>query len=424
MKADSLQMVKVFSSGGDIHYVLPHFQREYAWGESEWKTLLTDIFSIYEIYQDEQPPEHFMGSLVVINDGTQAGTVPVFRLVDGQQRLTSISLVLCALERLLDGNETHAGLKKKVRKMLLNEDESGHLHYKLLPTLKYGDRGCYCAIVTGKQSPAGVESKIPEAYRYLTAQLDGRLKGGSIDPNRLFTVLMNSLQVVFINLNQSERPYEIFESLNYKGKSLTQADLVRNYIAMKLPPDRQEPVFTELWSPIEDMLLEKRTVGRSRLGELTAFLRHYFALLSGVLVNEEHVYSRFRDRGQAMSVTDFERELHTVKRFAGYYDRLLRPTREPDKEVRQQLERLAILESATAFPFLLYMYDEWEQARLHREEFLAGLRLIETYMVRRFLNRDLTSYINRMFPTLIKDVKERGEIDFTKAADADRRLET
>jgi hypothetical protein len=157
---------------------------------------------------------------------------------------------------------------------------------------------------------------------------------------------------------------------------------------------------------------------------LTAFLRHYFALLSGVLVNEEHVYSRFRDRGQAMSVTDFERELHTVKRFAGYYDRLLRPTREPDKEVRQQLERLAILESATAFPFLLYMYDEWEQARLHREEFLAGLRLIETYMVRRFLNRDLTSYINRMFPTLIKDVKERGEIDFTKAADADRRLET
>lgn len=415
MKADSLQMVKVFSSGGDIHYVLPHFQREYAWGESEWKTLLTDIFSIYEIYQDEQPPEHFMGSLVVINDGTQAGTVPVFRLVDGQQRLTSISLVLCALERLLDGNETHAGLKKKVRKMLLNEDESGHLHYKLLPTLKYGDRGCYCAIVTGEQPPAGVESKIPEAYRYLTAQLDGRLKGGSIDPNRLFTVLMNSLQVVFINLNQSERPYEIFESLNYKGKSLTQADLVRNYIAMKLPPDRQEPVFTELWSPIEDMLLEKRTVGRSRLGELTAFLRHYFALLSGVLVNEEHVYSRFRDRGQAMSVTDFERELHTVKRFAGYYDRLLRPTREPDKEVRQQLERLAILESATAFPFLLYMYDEWEQARLHREEFLAGLRLIETYMVRRFLNRDLTSYINRMFPTLIKDVKERGEIDFTKA---------
>lgn len=415
MKADSLQMVKVFSSGGDIHYVLPHFQREYAWGEPEWKTLLTDIFSIYDVYQDdEQPPEHFMGSLVVINDGTQAGTVPVFRLVDGQQRLTSISLLLCALERLLDGNETHAGLKKKVRKMLLNEDESGHLRYKLLPTLKYGDQSSYCAIVDGRQPPS-VESKIPDAHAYFYSQLSNRFKSDRVDPNRLFNVLMTSLQVVFINLNQSERPYEIFESLNYKGKSLTQADLVRNYIAMKLPPERQAPVFTELWSPIEETLLEKRTVGRSRLGELTAFLRHYFALLSGILINEEHVYSRFRDRGQAMSVTDFEKELHTVKRFAGYYDRLLRPVREQDIGVRQQLERLAILESATAFPFLLFMYDEWQHDRLQREDFLAGLRLIETYMVRRFLNRDMTSYINRMFPTLIKDIKERGRTDFTTA---------
>lgn len=115
MKADSLHMVKVFSSGGDVHYVLPHFQREYAWEKQESQTLLKDIFSVYEIYNDEQPPEHFMGSLVVINDGTRAGTVPVFRLVDGQQRLVTISLLLCALERLLDGDEAHAGLQRKIQ---------------------------------------------------------------------------------------------------------------------------------------------------------------------------------------------------------------------------------------------------------------------------------------------------------------------
>ncbi|HQY92751.1 DUF262 domain-containing protein [Caldilinea sp.] len=416
MKADSLQMVKVFSSGGDIHYVLPHFQREYAWGEPEWKTLLIDIFGIYDVYRDdEQPPEHFMGSLVVINDGTQAGTVPVFRLVDGQQRLTSVSLVLCALQRVLNGEEQHSGLTKKVRRMLLNEDETGNLRYKLLPTLKYGDQNSYCAIVEGKPAPSGVESRIPQAYAYLTTHLTNRLKSDGIDPNRLFNVLMMSLQFVFINLEHNERPYEIFESLNYKGKSLTQADLVRNYIAMKLPPTRQAPVFTELWSPIEETLLEKRTVGRSRLGELTAFLRHYFAYLYGVLVNEEHVYSRFRDRGQAMSVAGFEDELATLKRFAGYYDRLLRPGREPDKDVRRQLERLAILESGTAYPFLLYLYDEWQQGVLSRDEVLVSLRLIETYMVRRFLNRDSTNFLNKMFPTLIKDVRERGDVEFAEA---------
>lgn len=154
MKADSLQMVKVFSSGGDIHYVLPHFQREYAWGETEWKTLLSDIFSVYEIYRDDQPPpEHFMGSLVVINDGTLNGTVPVFRLVDGQQRLTTISLFLSALERVLDNDDAHAGLRKKAQRMLLNPEEEGELHFKLLPTVKYGDRASYCAIVKGKQPP-------------------------------------------------------------------------------------------------------------------------------------------------------------------------------------------------------------------------------------------------------------------------------
>lgn len=404
MKADSLQMVKVFQAGGDIHYVLPHFQREYAWGETEWKTLLTDIFSVYEVYNDEQPPEHFMGSLVVINDGTQAGTVPVFRLVDGQQRLTTISLLLCALEHLLDDNDAHAGLRKKARRMLLNQDEGGNLYFKLLPTLKYGDRISYCAIVGGKQSPEGVESNIPRAYTYLKTHLDNRFKSDGIDPNRLFNVLMTSLQVVFINLNQSERPYEIFESLNYKGKSLTQADLVRNYIAMKLPPERQEPVFTELWSPIEEMLLEKRTVGRSRLGELTAFLRHYFAYLSGVLINEEHVYSRFRDRGEGLKVSEFEGEVARIRRFARYYDRLLRPQGEPDKAVREQLERLNILESATGYPFLLFAYDEWQQGRISRDDFLAGLRVIEAYMVRRFLNHDSTNYLNKMFPTLAKDV--------------------
>ncbi|HBY97052.1 MAG TPA: hypothetical protein DEP84_24415 [Chloroflexi bacterium] len=413
MKADSLQMVKVFSSGGDIHYVLPHFQREYAWEKQEWQTLLNDIFGIYEIYQDEKPPEHFMGSLVVINDGTQAGTVPVFRLVDGQQRLTTISLLLCALERQLEDDEAYVGLRKKIRRMLMNQDESGDLYYKLLPTTKYGDRVSYCAIIRGKQPPEGLESKVPGAFEYLTTQLGNRLKSDQVDPNRLFNVLMTSLQVVFINLSQNERPYEIFESLNYKGKSLTQADLVRNYIAMKLSPGRQEPVFTELWSPIEEMLLEKRTVGRSRLGELTAFLRHYFAYHSGALINQEHVYSRFRDRGEAMSEADFEAELTTIKRFAGYYDRLLRPQNEPDKEVRRQLERLNVMESSTGYPFLLFMYDIWQSGQIGRDEFLAGLGLLEIYMVRRFLNQDSTNYLNKMFPPLVKDLgKDIGKAEF------------
>lgn len=273
-----------------------------------------------------------------------------------------------------------------------------------MPTVKYGDRSSYLAILSGQSPPANVESQIPIAYEFLYQQLEARLRNKQFDPNTLFNVLMTSLQVVFINLTKSERPYEIFESLNYKGKSLTQADLVRNYIAMKLPPERQEKAFTELWSPIEETLLEKRTVGRSRLGELTAFLRHYFAYLSGVLINKDHVYSRFRDRGENLSVSKFEDELAMLKQFSIYYDRLLRPENEPDNAICDQLQRLNVLESATAYPFLLFMYDCWQKDEISRDEFLEGLHILEIYMVRRFLARESTNYLNKMFPTLSKDV--------------------
>lgn len=415
MKADSLHMGKVFSSGGDVHYVLPHFQREYAWDKSEWQTLINDIMSIYDLYEEANPPEHFMGTLVVINDGTQAGTVPVFRLVDGQQRLTTISLLFCALANLLKDDKDSTSLHRKLRAMLVNQYESGVLRYKLLPTVKYGDRASYTALVDGEQPPKKVESRIPAAYAFLSEQIAERIEAKQLDPNRLFVILVTCLQIVFINLDRGERPYEIFESLNYKGKSLTQADLVRNYIAMKLPPDRQETAFTKLWSPIEETLLEKRTVGRSGLGELTAFLRHYFAHLSGILINENHVYSRFRDRGEKLSVVEFEQELETLKRMAGYYDKLLRPENESDVAVRNQLVRLNRLESSTAYPFFLYLYDQLAQQAITRDDMLNALRLLECYLVRRFLARESTNY-NRFFPPLVKEVDPNQIVDSLRKA--------
>lgn len=401
MEANSLKIAKVFSGGGAIHYVLPHFQREYAWEKKQWETLLKDVVGVYQVYSEDAPPEHFMGTLVVINDRTAHGVIPVFRLVDGQQRLTTISLMLCALGRLV--SQTQPALSKKIRRLLLNEDEENDLQFKLLPTTKYGDRRSYQAIVRGRSIPS-VESKIPEAFSFFQQEFGRYLTNGEIEPEKLFIVLINCLQVVFIELNNNERPYEIFESLNSKGRHLTPADLVRNYIAMKLPQGDQAFVFEEYWSPIEEMLQEKRTVGKSGLGELTAFLRHYIACLNGVLVNEEHVYSRFRDRGQSMSTEKFIEEMRVLKRFAGYYDRMLRPEKEPHKALREQLQRLNRLEFATAYPFLLSAYNAIDNGHFSSQDLAQGLATLESYMVRRYLTRDTVGYINRMFPTLWKEV--------------------
>jgi len=405
MDAESFRIAKVFSNGGDIHFRLPYFQREYAWEKQNWQTLLEDILDLYDIYKEEKPPEHFMGSLVVINEGMVHGTVPVFKLVDGQQRLTTITLILCALAEIV--KISHPEMYTKIRKYITNPDEAGEHSYKLLPTSKYGDRKTYLSIIDGKFSqivPNG--SRIIPAYEYYHEELSGKLKSGELEIERLFHVIINSLQVVFISLNREEKPYQIFESLNAKGKPLTQADLVRNYIAMKLPEARQPEIFENHWSKIEDLLQEKRQVGKSRLGELTAFLRHYLAFRNDVLGNEEHVYARFRDRIEAnFNTTDlFEQEVKTLQRFAVYYDRFLRPEHESDIEIRAALWRLNLLEISTGYPFMLALYEAYNNQSIDKNQFLEALKILENYLVRRYLAGEPTNYLNKVFPTIWKEI--------------------
>jgi uncharacterized protein with ParB-like and HNH nuclease domain len=407
MKADSLRISKVFNSGGDVHYILPYFQREYAWEKTNWQMLLNDILAVYDSYSSENEPEHFMGSLVVINDGTRSGTIPAFKLVDGQQRLITISLLFCVLGRLAE--KVKPNLRVKIQKLLLNPEEEGLLRYKLLPTPKYGDRDVYLALLNGEESLPHNDSKIPEAFEFLHTELKNRIVADELDLEKLFIVLNNCLQVVFIDLNQDERPYEIFESLNYKGKTLSQADLVRNYIAMKLPEPRQAEIFDKYWSKLENLLQEKRIVGRSGLGELTAFLRHYLAFRTGILIKEGYVYARFRDRIEKEFKTPvaFEQEVATLKRFSEYYDKLLRPEHETDNNIQAILIRLNTLEISTAYPFLLAAYESMSQGAISHSEFITGLQILENYIVRRYLVREPTNYTNKMFPVLWKEVDEK-----------------
>lgn len=415
MRADSYKISKVFSSGGEIHYVLPHFQRQYSWDKSNWQTLLDDALAIYEEYNPDKEPEHFLGSLVVINDGTKNGFITAFTLVDGQQRLTTISLLLCAFRDLIDS--TQSRLVNRIQKLLVNSDADGEAYFKLLPTNKYGDRQAYVSLIQ-KAEFGETESKIPLAYQYFYKELDKLFKSETIEPEKLLLILSNCFQVVFIELNKDESPYKIFESLNAKGKPLSQADLVRNYVAMKLPTAKQEKVFTEHWEKIENLLQESRTVGKSRIGELTAFLRHYLATHSRGLCSEAHTYARFRDRCEEFQQdNDFIQEIALLRRFAECYNKLLRPEYEKNLEIRNALLRLNVLEIQTAYPFLLMVYIAYEQKDLSIEQFVQTLYVLENYIVRRYICREQTNYLNKMFPTLWRDVNDevREDLSFEEA---------
>lgn len=398
MDVHSLTITKIFSGGGDAHYVLPHFQREYAWEKENWKTLLDDIFEIYEIYDEQSPPEHFLGALVVINEGTRRGTINTYKLVDGQQRLTTISILLCALAELCQTDFPE--LTRKIARFLVNQDEEGDLRYKLLPTEKYKDRETYKRVVDGKLGNYKTESKIDEAYRYFYDELNKRLFRNRQSPETFFLVVANCLHVVFISLDKREKPFEIFESLNAKGKALSQADLVRNYIAMRLPEHDQIEVFNDYWSQIEDMLRENRTV--ARIGELSAFLRHYLGIHMRAVPNKEHIYARFRDRMEREfgDHSAFVAELKKLHRYAVYYNMFLRPETTSDTDLTKALTRLNIIEATTAYPLMLAFFGDYETGVIERNTLLQALTVLENYLLRRYLAGEPTNYHNKMFPLI------------------------
>jgi uncharacterized protein with ParB-like and HNH nuclease domain len=404
MQVNNFNIARVFSNGGNIFYFLPHFQREYAWDKENWKSLLEDIYNICATTTNQQKTDHFLGSLVVINDGNRDGIIPAFKLVDGQQRLTTISLMLCALHELVKNERPE--IATNIRPLLINQYATGSSYFKIWPTKKYGDRDSYSALIHNGSIIDDSKSRIPDAYSFFHKELGHKLRKHEIDPAHLFIAITNQLYVVFIDLDNRERPYEIFESLNAKGKPLTQPDLVRNYVAMRLPETTQEVVFDKYWSKIEELLREERSVGRSRLGEITGFLRHYLAIRAGALPSQNSVYIRFRDRMEkAFPEHDqFVAEISQLKRFAEYYNKLLRPEAESDEIIANRLTRLNILEVTTAYPFLMSMYDAWDNGSISREQFLTGLKDLENYIVRRYLTNEPTNYLNKMFPTLWRDI--------------------
>lgn len=408
MDARNFTISNVFSHGGNIHYILPHFQREYTWEREQWETLLYDLLALYRDYQPGKDLEHFLGSIVVVTDGQRNGTIPAFKLVDGQQRLITISLIICVLRDLTKLTDTT--LAMKIQEMLINKHETNDVLFKVFPSTKYGDRDAYVAIINSKTVTLE-NSRITQAYNYFYQELRDIVEKEEISLQHLFEVLVTCFQVVFISLNnQNESPYKIFESLNAKGKALSKADLVRNYIAMKLPPELQETVFVKDWTIIEELLREQEKIGQ--VGELTAFLRHYLAMRRSILYSEEHIYLRFRGyvEQECSGNNEFIEEIGRLREFATYYDRLLRPAHETQKSLKDALERLDIMEPSTAYPLLLAAYHAYSIQENSLEEFVSLIKMLENYMVRRYICAERTNNMNKWFPTLWYEIQEYRKI--------------
>ncbi|MBI3944428.1 MAG: DUF262 domain-containing protein [Armatimonadetes bacterium] len=378
MKASETKLQPVLE--GTKQFVVPMFQRTYSWDTKEWGALWSDL---QDLCDDERGRGHFMGSIVTMPTASVPEGVSKYLLVDGQQRLTTIFILLAVVRdraKALPGK-----LAKEIENLLLtNQFQDGLDRYKLLPT--QGDREAFMRVMEGNRGEA--DARVFRAYRYFDKCLRGK---DAPDLEALKNVLVMSLLLVSIVLDRDDNPHLIFESLNAKGQPLSQADLIRNYFFMKVHVDKQESLYTGLWKPMQDELGP----------DLTEFIRHYL-MKDGGPVRQGDVYLALKARGDQLAPPEVLRYLDEITVYSRYYGKLLQPDREPDARVRERIARLNRIEVTSAYPFMLNAYHEYATGRISPEEFADILETVENFIIRRFVCGVPTNQLNKIFPTLYR----------------------
>jgi uncharacterized protein with ParB-like and HNH nuclease domain len=347
MEASPVRVIQYFD--GAKQNVIPLFQRPYTWDQPKWETLWQDILAQYD--RGEASTAHFMGAVVSVPARAVPVGVSKYLVVDGQQRLTTIALLLCALRAYLNPQDSG-----KVEDYLINRHYDGADRLKLLPN--HSDRASYTELALNGALPA--DGLMRQAVLYFRKRIeDTDLNEQPIKPGLVLQTIEQCLQVVMINLSDTDDPYLIFESLNAKGEPLTQADLVRNYILMRFKNSlqangEQEQVYFTLWMPLENSLG----------GELTEFLRHY-AMKEGADIKQNAIYGAIKKGiSELKGPADVEAELTKMKHHGDFYATFVSPDLCSLPKVRVHLQAFIDIASTTSYPLLLRLFDSHQRGAI------------------------------------------------------------
>jgi uncharacterized protein with ParB-like and HNH nuclease domain/predicted transport protein len=381
-------------------FVIPIYQRTYSWGSRECLQLWDDII---RTGRDDAVSAHFVGSIVYVEKGLyQVISQPPLLVIDGQQRLTTVMLLIEALARCVGDGEPLDGFSaKKLRNYyLLNPLEEGERKYKLV--LSQTDKNSLMALVDQQPCPKERSIRVEAAFKYFQEQI-AALKG-SLEP---LCKGLSKLIIVDIALNRDQdNPQLIFESLNSTGRELSQADLIRNFILMGLEPQIQTRLYEQYWHPMEvGFGQEAYTI------HFDSFMRHYLTVRTGVIPNVQEVYEAFKQYARSPNVEGPEPLVADINAFAGHYCAMALG-QELDPDLKVAFQDLRELRVDVAYPFLLELYHDYLTKDLSSGELLEAVRLIESYVFRRAVCSIPTNSLNKTFAT------------FTRALKKDRYLES
>jgi len=386
-------------------FVIPIYQRTYSWTERECKQLWNDIL---RAGKSPTISGHFVGSIVYVEKGLYSvSTQSPLLVIDGQQRLTTVSLLILALaEAVGDGEPVDGFSAKKLRNYyLVNPEEGGERFFKLI--LSQTDRDTLTALVKGVDLPTAPSLRLKANFDLFRAWL---AEAGDNLP--AICQGLAKLMVVDISLDRDQdNPQLIFESMNSTGLELSQADLIRNYILMGLDREPQEHLYAHYWRPME---LEFGQ--RAYSEEFDGFMRHYLTTKTGLIPKIEHVYRSFKRYAELSEVAAAGTEalVKDIRTHARYFCAMALHS-EPDADLRAAFKDLRELKVEVAFPLLLELYRDYDKAVLPKADFLAALRLVESYVFRRAVCEIPTNSMNKTFATFARGIDKSRYLDSLKA---------
>ncbi|GAA8710363.1 DUF262 and DUF1524 domain-containing protein [Helicobacter pylori] len=391
MEADVTTLLNFIRENQKNQFVIPIYQRVYSWEKEQCKQLWDDII---KIGGDDKMDGHFIGSILYVLDGIKHSKNLLF-VIDGQQRLTTITLLLTALRDHL--NDEDEFLKKfscqKIQnRYLINSDEDGDKKFRLI--LSESDKDTLLSLIDkDRRKPSEPSLKIVENFKLFGEWI-------SKNTDKLETIFkgLDKLMIVEIALKKEKHdPQLIFESMNSKGIELTQTDLIRNYVVMETEIEKQEGFYNKYWRAMEEDFKQNKKL-------FDRFVRHYLTIKTREIPNINKVYVAFKDYRQKEGI-GIEDLLKDLQKYCEYFCQIAFK-KEADKDLNKALGFLVDLEMDVIYPLLLELYSDYSDGVLSKDDFRRSITLIESYICRRAVCGLGTNSLNKVFPSFTKHIQK------------------
>ena len=395
MKASERKITKLFSES-DTVFSIPVYQRDYNWQEKQCQRLFKDIL---QTGKNEKVSSYFLGSIVYIHDGIYGVGEKEFHVIDGQQRMTTLTLLFLAIYFKLKGTILAKDADKIYNQYVVNPYSEKEIKLKLLPP----EENLYILnkISHNKfnELEAFQDRNMLKNYLFFEKELENL----SFDDMKHLSNGIEKLIYIDIALEKGkDDPQKIFESLNSTGLDLSQGDLIRNYILMDLERGEQNRIYKEIWIPIENNC--KVSDGSEITSYVSDFIRDYLTLKTEKISSKPKVFETFK--------TYYEKEndekLEDMKKYSEAYSYIIKPSLEKDRDIQRELDYLKSLDKTVINTFLIGILKDYKDNILEKDELVNMLILLQSYLWRRYITEKPTNALNKIFQGMYGKISRSG----------------